>query len=228
MSITCSICGSSEFELHEVLWDELVEDWNLSGSQRDYINRQQGFSCKNCSSNMRSIALASAIMRRFGFGGTFSEFVSESPSISVLEINPAGSLTRYLERLADHTLISYPEYDMQNLNIESGLFDLVVHSDTLEHVPNVEDALSETLRVLRPRGVACFTIPIIYDRLTKSRAGLKASYHKNPDTGVDEHARVYFEFGADFWSKVLMSGFRSVEVYAAEFPAGLAVVASRD
>jgi 2-polyprenyl-3-methyl-5-hydroxy-6-metoxy-1,4-benzoquinol methylase len=43
--------------------------------------------------------------------------------------------------MSNHQLVRYPEYDMTNLGFESGIFDLVIHSDTLEHVPNPERGL---------------------------------------------------------------------------------------
>ena len=42
----------------------------------------------------------------------------------------------------------------------SGL-DLVVHSDTLEHVKDPAKAIRETYRILKPRGFTCFTVPIV-------------------------------------------------------------------
>ena len=43
-------------------------------------------------------------------------------------------------------------------------FDLVVHSDTLEHVPDPLRALQECRRVLRPGGALCFTVPTLPEK----------------------------------------------------------------
>jgi ubiquinone/menaquinone biosynthesis C-methylase UbiE len=43
--------------------------------------------------------------------------------------------------------------------VQSNSMDLVVFTETLEHVPNPEQALGEILRVLKPNGVAVISVP---------------------------------------------------------------------
>ena len=74
------------------------------------------------------------------------------------EINEAGGLTSVLKRLPNHQLIGYPDYDMTNLSFEPETFDLVLHSDTLEHVPNPIAGLSKCRRVLGKTGRCIFTV----------------------------------------------------------------------
>ena len=78
----------------------------------------------------------------------------------------------------------------------AGAFDLVVHSDTLEHVPDPLRGLSECRRVLRPNGGLCFTVPVIVGRLTRSRTVLPKSFHGMETTLSDDWA-VQTEFGGD-------------------------------
>jgi SAM-dependent methyltransferase len=157
------------------------------------------------------------------FTGTFREFVEKRPRKRVLEINQAGTLSRHLARFKGHVLRSYPDIDMQTLPYADGTFDLVVHSDTLEHVPDPVRALSECRRVLAPNGVTCFTVPMIVGRLTRSRAGLVAAYHLGSSEA--EHVLVHTEFGADIWCQVIQAGFVQCCIHAIEFPAGLAIIA---
>jgi hypothetical protein len=71
-----------------------------------------------------------------------------------------------------------------------------------------------------------FTVPTIVGRLSRSRAGLPASYHGQP--GVeDPMMEVHTEFGADVWTYVMRAGFSACEFVAFRFPAGIAVVARR-
>src|SRR5262249_39751255 len=118
----------------------------------------------------------------------------------------------------------YPEVDMQRLPFDAGSFDLVIHSDTLEHVADPVTALGECRRVLAPGGACLFTIPIIVGRLTRSREGLAPSHPRNPELNAADYL-VRTEFGADAWTYVLQAGFRSCEIVPFNFPSGLAALA---
>ncbi len=71
----CSVCGGTSFSLTPVLWEQLIKDWQLSRHEVEYVNRQQGLSCDVCGSNLRSIALAKAILDSYGATVTLREFV---------------------------------------------------------------------------------------------------------------------------------------------------------
>lgn len=220
----CFCCGSDRFAEVPVLWKELIDAWRLGSHEVDYINRQQGFHCQECSSNLRSMALARSIMMSFGFSGLFRDFMrtERARSLRVLEVNEAASLTMYLKEAPGHLLACYPDVDLMSLPYEDEQFDLVVHSDTLEHIPRPIRALSECRRVLKPGGFCAFTIPIIVDRLTLSREGLPPSYHGNPNNPVD--CKVYTEFGADAWKHVIQAGFRECRIASLDYPASQAIV----
>ena len=223
----CPVCGGGEFLFREVLWPELVSDWQLSALEVDYINRQQGLFCAACSNNLRSMALADAILYAYNFSGTLVQFVESdfAKTLKVLEINEAGGLTSVLTKLPNHQLVRYPEYDMTNLSFEPAMFDLVLHSDTLEHVPDPIAGLSECRRVLVKTGRCIFTVPIVVGRLTRSRAGLKNSYH-GTSAQQDNDNTVYTEFGADMWRFAIEAGFTSARIHSFEYPAALAIEAT--
>lgn len=222
----CPVCGGEEFSAGPVLWPELINAWQLSEDEVAYINRQQGFHCKQCNNNLRAMGLSAAILREFRFHGTLDRFCESFSGIKILEINTACNLTSFFNKLPSHRLIEYPQFDMLNLDIESESVDLVVHSDTLEHVPNPERALSECRRVLRSNGKCIFTVPIIVDRMTRSRAGLAPSYHGQSGVPAGDQV-VYTEFGADMWKSVLKAGFLSCEIFSIEYPAALAIIARK-
>ena len=102
------------------------------------------------------MALANAILCAYNACGTLVQFVESdfAKTLNVLEINEAGGLTSVLKRLPNHQLIGYPDYDMTNLPFEPETFDLVLHSDTLEHVPNPIAGLSKCRRVWEKRDAA--------------------------------------------------------------------------
>jgi SAM-dependent methyltransferase len=224
----CACCGGNEFNFHPVLWPALVNEWALSDEESNYIDRQQGISCKKCNNNLRSIALAKAILSARKHKGNFFSLL-RSPrtwNLKTLEINTAGTLTRNLAKFGRRTLANYPDVDMQKMPYENNSFDFVIHSDTLEHVPNPNVALSECLRVLKPGGFCCFTIPIIVGRTTKSRKGLPHSYHGGENDEKDDYV-VQTEYGCDFWCQVLKVGFEECRIVKAEFPAAQAIAARK-
>ena len=226
--LVCTVCGNQEFVHDRVLWEGLIAEWQLSPREADYVDRQQGTHCTVCSSNLRSIALADAIRASLGTELTLSEFVSASTarSLALLELNEAGSLSPVLERMPGRTLACFPDVDMHALPYSSASFDLVVHSDTLEHVAQPIRALAECRRVLKTGGSLCFTVPTIVGRLTRSRAGLPNSYHGTPETDRDDFL-VHTEFGADVWTYVIEAGFSAVSLHSTQYPCALALAARR-
>jgi SAM-dependent methyltransferase len=223
----CPACGGTDFALRDVLWPELVSDWGLSPSEVEVINRQQGYHCTACGNNLRSMALADAILNAHDFNGTLAQFVESEAATTfrVLEINAAGGLSFLLGRMPGHQRVCYPESDMTKLSFQSGIFDLVVHSDTLEHLPDPVAGLAECRRVLKNTGRCIFTVPIVVGRLTRARAGLKKSFHGNAGESGPDYM-VHTEFGADAWCSVAAAGFRSIRMHCLEYPSGLAIDAA--
>jgi SAM-dependent methyltransferase len=224
----CQICGHTTFLHDAVLWPDLIEAWELTPAEVAYINVQQGTRCERCGANVRSQALARAFVGVVGRRGSLEECVGPDAQLDlrVLEINEAGALTPWLSRLPRHVLARYPECDITHLAYPAEAFDVVVHSDTLEHVENPHAALGECLRVLVPGGACVFTVPVIVGRLTRSRSGLAPSYHGHAACR-DPDFMVHIEFGADMWTALLEAGFESCQIVPFRYPSGLAVVARR-
>jgi SAM-dependent methyltransferase len=227
--LRCTVCGGGQFAHQRVLWDGLIAEWQLNPAEADYIDRQQGTCCENCRSNLRSIALADAIRACVGTDMILLDWVETyaARSLAVLEINEAGTLSWVLRRLPKHRLGEFPNVDMMSLPFEDGRFDLVVHSDTLEHVPDPRLGLRECRRVLSPDGGGlCFTVPMIVGRVTRSRAGLPMSYHGSANTEAGDLS-VKTEFGVDAWTYLFEAGFDAVTTHAIGYPAATSLLARR-
>jgi SAM-dependent methyltransferase len=224
----CPVCGGSAFTSRKILWPELVHEWQLAPHEAAYVDEQQGLACCGCGCNLRSMTLAAALMQALRFEGTFEDFCASSEPAGthrLLEINEAGNLTPYLRRFRNYTPARYPEFDMQRMH-EHGdrSIDIIVHSDTLEHVPDPEQALRECARVLTARGVMAFTVPIIVGRASRRRDGLPPSYHGNAAQRPEDF-RVVTEYGADAWCQVLSAGFRKVTMHSILYPQSIAIIA---
>jgi len=221
----CPVCGSDRFTNERVLWPGLIEQWKLSPDEVSYIDLQQGFCCASCKNNLRSMTLAASITSAFGFAGIFEDLCHSHPGIRqliVVEINPAGNLSPFLQVLPKYSLHSFPQLDMQRMSFADASIDLLIHSDTLEHVPDSRAALKESWRVLKPGGHLFYTVPIVIGRLTLTRGALPPSYHGRRGVNRDD-CIVQKEYGADFWCEIFEAGFREVSLTSLIFPASVAI-----
>jgi len=69
-----------------------------------------------------------------------------------------------------------------------------------------------------------FTVPIIVNRMTRSRIGLAPSYHGQSGVPADDQV-VCSEFGADIWQTVLKAGFCSCENFFIRISGALVLIA---
>ena len=226
--MTCAICGCENFIKQEVLWPDLCESWELLPDEIDYINEQQGMRCIGCSCNLRAQVLAKSLVTSTGESLLFNKFYESKTAkdLKILEINTAGDLHPYLKILPEHKLIEYPEYDMMSLDLPNEHFDLVIHSDTLEHVPDPMTGLQECRRVLKKNGICLFTVPIIVGRLSKNRKQMPPSYHGDPADNKSDFL-VHSEFGADAWTLPLLAGFEKITIHQIRFHSAIAIEARR-
>lgn len=225
-ALGCPVCGSDTLDHRPVLWRELIEAWDLKPEEAHYIDKQQGEFCRNCRCNLRSRTLAGALLDQVGFRGTLQQFCGKSlrpRAMHVLEINEAGGLSPWLKRLPNHTLAEFPDVDMQALPYPDSSWDVILHSDVLEHVSDPNLALQHCHRTLKPGGALIYTIPLIFGRLSRIRRGLPPSYHGAPGQ-EDPGWLVHTEYGADFWLQPMSVGFQTVSLFTLSGPESLAIV----
>lgn len=221
----CICCGARTFAQDAVLWPELIEAWGLDAAEVAYVELQQGWHCTVCGNKLRAMALARAVIRLCGGREPLASFVQShaAQAVRILEINESGNLTPLLARLPHHRIVRFPDVAMTELPFPDGSFDVVCHSDTLEHVERPVDALRECRRVLAPGGSVAFTVPVVPGRLTRRRAGLAASYH-GAAAAPGPDMLVHTEYGADAWLDLIEAGFDECRIVAVAPPAAHALI----
>jgi SAM-dependent methyltransferase len=81
---------------------------------------------------------------------------------TVGEVGGSNGALRSFVSDARYRQLTYPEYDVQNLQqVQDNEFDLVILDQVLEHLPNPDLAMREIHRVLKPNGFAIVTTPFL-------------------------------------------------------------------
>jgi SAM-dependent methyltransferase len=160
----CNVAScATSFRIHT---DNLREDViaAVSGS----FNRQRQLVC----------ALAYQILGRPD--GTLPEIaaVINRQRLMIYTAEANSALFNAMRSLIDPALLSFSEYfgpdyrsgemvgttphqDLQATSFAEAAFDLVLTSEVMEHVPDALIAEREIVRILKPGGVYCFTVPFL-------------------------------------------------------------------
>lgn len=211
----CSACGIKvkTWTHKKIINDKLAKDWSLTPTLRKKFDLRESSFCPDCGNSHRTRFLAQAILNQVPLEkNNLIDWVRAANKINlkVAEINGCGQLHLILEELRN---LSYSEYvpqdhlktriknflkDIPNLDVtqlpyQDNQFDLVLHSDVLEHVGDYQKAIIECRRIVKPKGICVFTVPVIMGRLTKNRQKLSPSFHGSGES--DNY--VFWEFGKD-------------------------------
>lgn len=222
----CDACGAiGPFTYAPIINETLARQWQLSTEQREAMSARESMYCAFCGCSYRLRLLARAI-NQFTQNDTSVSLLQHIKNghydkLSIAEINSCGVLH---EILKDIPRLQYSEYgskskkvpdeDIEELSYSDSSFDLVLTSDTLEHVPNVLTALKETRRVLKPGGAHIMTVPLINGRSSKRRTHMESGKVVNDEEGSyhgsgEPDYLVWTEFGDDFIDIAKESGFEA-------------------
>lgn len=218
MTSRCFICSKKIGKWAQAIAidDDLANTWQLTKGLRNIYNYREGMHCPNCYNSVRTIGLAKVMTKVLTRDSKdFKDFIdfANQKKLLVAEINSCGQLHSQLKDIQN---IAYSEFktehfdtgkiqhqDIQNLTYQDNSFDLVLHSETLEHIADPSKALEECRRVLKPNGWCLFTVPVIWNRETRQRIKKvgnhpKALVTKSYHGGGRKDCVVWWEFGADF------------------------------
>lgn len=112
----CWVCSTNgQFSWKPIIGNVLAFQWKLDRQQLATINIQQGHDCIKCGQSLRVRALARAIVHALDADIPLASAVGSVAGLRVLEINPAGGLSAYLNSADTHQLTRYPEVNMEKL-----------------------------------------------------------------------------------------------------------------
>lgn len=218
-----------------VIPPRLVELWGLTERQAQALARKESSDCSGCGSKLRARRMAEVLLDLFPVSGGRARDLrswarsAEAGAMSIAEINRVDGIHEALEELARfHPSEYFPNArpgthvggvrheSLMGLTYEDDRFDLVLTSETLEHVPELTTALAEIRRVLVPGGLHVFTAPVsphvlkTYPRARLARDGSiedLAPPIKHP--GGDVGYPVFTELGLDFVDLLVGAGFET-------------------
>lgn len=235
----CSVCGAeTRFAFNSwILPRELRRDLGDAELVRAFCRRESRW-CGTCGSNERVRRLASVMLGHYaGRAQTLAELVEE-PAFRELRIAEVNTIGPAHEVLARHPRLAYSEYpqeDLRALSYGDAEFDLVLTSDTLEHVDGFEAALAETRRVLAGGGRHIFTVPVPPGRSTTSVRARGDEHYEPPQhhgrasgpfrllTRSAPDMLAYTDFGMDLQERLAAAGF-DTEVHFGRDPGDVSFV----
>lgn len=180
----CLCCGRVGPLLRRkwVVWPELKRRWGLNDRLAQALAAKETDCCAWCGAPMRSRRMAEVLLSLFPMGDPPRPARSlrswanlpEARRLKIAEINQVPGVHQAIQSLPG---LSYSEFipDRQPGSTHDGIrcenllalsyadqsFDLVLHAETLEHVPDLARALDEIHRVLKPGGLSLFTAPVL-------------------------------------------------------------------
>ncbi|WP_240907339.1 class I SAM-dependent methyltransferase [Paludisphaera rhizosphaerae] len=233
----CSVCGRRCRMLYRrrVIPPRLVELWGLTERQAEALARKESNDCAGCGAKLRARRMAEVLLDLFPVAGTRLADLRtwagshEAGELRIAEINRIDGIHEVLSNLARfHSSEYVPNVrpgayvsgirneSLMGLTYENARFDLVLTSETLEHVPELNRALAEIRRVLVPGGLHVFTVPVSPNEAkTFPRARLR---HDGSFEGLTQEIRhpggdvgypVFTELGLDFPEILKRAGFET-------------------
>jgi SAM-dependent methyltransferase len=233
----CTVCGRIGPMLYRrrVIPQRLQELWELTPRLAAALARKESSDCAHCGAKLRGRRLAEVVLALYPTGAPPAPLPSlarwvEMPvnqELRVAEINYIVGVHHQIRRLPQSSLSDYVpgarpgstddgvrSEDLTRLTYAASSFDLVLTSETLEHVPDLDAALREIHRVLVPGGRHVFTIPLLP---SVERTFPRAVIHT--DGSIEQRAArichpggdvgypVFTEFGADLIELLERFGF---------------------
>ena len=233
----CNVCGRLALFIYRrrVVTPRLEELWGLSPRLANALARKESGDCSHCGAKLRGRRIAQVLLTLYSGNATPAASLAqwvEKPEIRALrvaEINTIDGLHSYVQKLPLYSGSDYRgagdggsleeggrSEDLTRLSYADGSFDLVLTSETLEHVSDLNAALAEIHRVLAPGGKHVFTVPVLPGmQRTYARAVLNVDgsiddrFPRICHPGGDWGYPVFTEIGTDLPVLLVTAGFQT-------------------
>lgn len=239
----CSVCGRWALMVlrRRVIPRRLIELWGLNAAQAEALARKESLDCCWCGAKLRGRRLATVLVGLYPRQDgppprSLREWtrIPEARALAIAEINAIDGVRHELRALPGFQASEFRPgdapgaivdgvrcEDLTRLSYADASFDVVLTSETLEHVPDLAAALREIRRVLKPTGVHVFTIPVNPSvDTTHARAVVRENgsaeslrgpliHHPGGDVGY----LVFTEFGRDVESVLRDAGFETQVIF---------------
>lgn len=165
--------------------------------------------CLHCGSLERHRMLWTFFTRRSDlFDGKPKRVIHFAPEPCISQRLSARLGNRYLSADLQSSTAMFLA-DLTDLPFKDGVFDVVICSHVLEHIPDDRRAMAEIRRVLKPTGWAAVLVPIIYPEHTDEDLSITDPEERLRRYFYPSHLRAYGE--ADFAARLRGAGM-SVEL----------------
>lgn len=214
----------------------VTSSWEQSAKFKEQLIERENHLCTNCLSNYRMRAVAQTVLKVLGLGDTTDlqrtlvgnpDFrIYETANYNIFRAPQFANFPNYFvsEYFEDHPLETQYR-GIRNENIEcltfpDRYFDILITSEVLEHVADLDRALEEIRRVLKPGGFHVFSIPVdlsLEKTVERAKIVAKKVVHLLPpemhgDTIRSEGILAFRDFGKDVLAYLARDGFHYEEM----------------
>ena len=176
----CYSCNKNTIFLYSRKTEEylsrLFSVWKLSEQAQSTLKQMENNVCNNCAANARMRTLAKSVVKVLGLNTTedFANKLKSDPNFVVYETAEYFTFRfKGIRKLRNYVVSEYfadrpfgkvidgiRNENLECLSFAENFADVIITSEVLEHVVNLDQALSEIRRILKPSGHHIFTVPV--------------------------------------------------------------------
>jgi SAM-dependent methyltransferase len=179
-SMTCTTCHTKYPVVHGKVLFKTLSTSDIS----DDLDKLKHFFKKYSKLYNLMIQLLSPIYLDFSTKKIINKYVQDNNAIA---LNLGSGNSNLSEKVLNIDIFAYDHVnivcDIGNIPFADNSVDFIINIAALEHVPNPEKVISETLRILKPGGVVCCYFPFIvpfhaspYDFSRRTKEGMKVLF----------------------------------------------------